>query len=163
MTLARRSFASRLGLAAIYTGVSVPMFAVWEVAQLPLYTIWQEQGARASLWAALHCTVNDALILFLIFSGAVASAAHVPGLRNLSGLAAMTLLSSLVATAVIEVLSTQWLERWSYGPLMPVEPVFAIGLSPLAQWLIVPASALFLLRRRLAQGLVPMTTAGVTP
>ena len=32
---------------------------------------------------------------------------------------------------------------------MPVDPIFGIGLSPLAQWTVVPAAALFLLRRRL--------------
>ena len=44
-------------LAAIYAAVSLPLFAIWEVAQLPLYTVLEERGWRASVWAALHCAV----------------------------------------------------------------------------------------------------------
>jgi hypothetical protein len=32
-------------------------------------------------------------------------------------------------------------------PLMPVDPILGTGLSPLAQWTVVPAVALFVLRR----------------
>lgn len=129
------------------------MFAVWELAQLPLYTIWEQQGVQASLWAALHCTIGDAIVAFLTFAGALAWANHARALSSVAGLAAVCLVLGLLVTAVIEVLSTQWLDRWAYGPLMPVEPLFGIGLSPLAQWIFVPGLTLFLLRNRLARGL----------
>jgi len=148
-----------LVLAARYVGVALPMFAIWELAQLPLYTIWEQQGVQASLWAALHCTIGDAVIAFLTFAGALAWAAHARVLNSVKGLAVIVLLLGILVTALTEVLSTQWLGRWAYGPLMPVEPLFGVGLSPLAQWIVVPAAALFLLRKRLAQGMLVISPA----
>jgi hypothetical protein len=138
------------------------MFAIWEFAQLPLYTIWEQQGVQASLWAALHCTIGDAIIAFLTFAGALAWATHARALNSVKGLAATVLLLGILATALIEVLSTQWLDRWAYGPLMPVEPLFGIGLSPLAQWIVVPAAALFFLRKRLARGMLVISPAAAS-
>lgn len=149
--IASSRFRAALVLAVSYVGVALPMFAAWEVAQLPLYTIWAEQGVRASLWAALHCTIGDAVLAFVTILGALLATFVASGWRRFRGVAAITVLAGLIVTAIVEVLSTQWLGRWAYGPLMPVEPLFGIGLSPLAQWIVVPALALFLLRRALAR------------
>jgi hypothetical protein len=138
-------------LAASYAAICLPMFALWEIAQLPLYTMWADRGVRASLWAALHCTLGDVAIAVLTLLGAVLSTAFAPGHRTTRRIAAITVLLGVVVTAAIEVASTQWLHRWAYGPLMPVDPFFGIGLSPLAQWIVVPASALSLVRRRSAE------------
>jgi len=35
---------------------------VWEVAQLPLYTIWSEAPASKIAFAVAHCTAGDVLI-----------------------------------------------------------------------------------------------------
>ncbi len=148
-----------IGMAALYAGVATPMFAVWEIAQLPLYTIWAEKGVRASIWAALHCTVGDFLIAFVTIFGALISAVFAPGLRTARAIAAITLLSGLVVTGAIEVTSVQWLGRWAYGPLMPVDPFFGIGLSPLAAWIVIPIAALLLIRRRLARAISCETRA----
>jgi hypothetical protein len=149
-----KQLASRLDLVARYVGVALPMFAAWEVAQLPLYTIWEEQGAHASLLAALHCTAGDAAYALLSFACALIAGAYAPVLRSTVAIATMTLLLGLALTMAVEVVSTRWLGRWSYGPLMPVDPIFGIGLSPLAQWTVVPAVALFLLRQRLVAACV---------
>ncbi len=140
-------------MAALFAGVASPMFAIWEIAHLPLYTIWAEKGVRASIWAAFHCTLGDIFIAFVTIFGALISAVIAPGLRTVRAVAAFTLLSGLIVTGAIEVASVQWLGRWAYGPLMPVEPFFGIGLSPLAAWIVIPVSALFLIRRRLAHAI----------
>ncbi len=49
-------------LAATHVALSLLMFALWEVAQLPLYAIWAEKGVRASLGVASHCTPGDVSI-----------------------------------------------------------------------------------------------------
>ncbi len=141
-------FANRLGLVARYVGVALPMFAAWEVAQLPLYAIWSEQGSHASLLAALHCTAGDAAYALLTFGCALIAGAYAPALRSGVAIATITLLLGLALTTAVEVASTRWLGRWSCGPLMPVDPIFGVGLSPLAQWTVVPVAALFLVRRR---------------
>lgn len=140
-------------MAALYAGISSPMFAIWEIAQLPLYTIWAERGARASLWAALHCTLGDICIAFVTIFGALILTFIAPRLRTFRAVAAITVVSGFVITGAIEAASVRWLGRWAYGPLMPVEPFFGIGLSPLAQWIVIPASTLFLIRRRLARAI----------
>ena len=34
----------------------------WEVAQLPLYTLWWDGAAHEIAFAVVHCTVGDVLI-----------------------------------------------------------------------------------------------------
>ena len=45
-----------------YLAVSALGNAVWEIAQLPLYTIWSQGTARDKLVAVSHCTAGDILI-----------------------------------------------------------------------------------------------------
>jgi len=63
---------------------------------------------------------------------------------------------ALVATAagaaytlVSEWMNTSLRQGWQYSGLMPTLELggFAVGVSPLAQWLVVPSLALFLTRR----------------
>ena len=35
---------------------------LWETAQLPLYTLWRTEPARAIVRAVLHCTAGDIVI-----------------------------------------------------------------------------------------------------
>ena len=51
----------------------------------------------------------------------------------------------LVVTLVFEVVNVYVAHRWSYASAMPL--VLGIGLSPIAQWLIVPTVTLVLARR----------------
>src|SRR5215213_9612223 len=60
-----------LCVAGAYAGVATSLFAAWEIAQLPLYTIWRERSFAQNIAAALHCTLGDAVIAFLAFLAAV--------------------------------------------------------------------------------------------
>jgi Co/Zn/Cd efflux system component len=44
---------------------------VWEMVQVPLYTIWREGSARDVVQAILHCTVGDALISIIAIFAAL--------------------------------------------------------------------------------------------
>jgi hypothetical protein len=45
-----------------YLAASFAGHIVWEVAQMPLYTLWRT-GSRAEIaWSILHCTMGDVLI-----------------------------------------------------------------------------------------------------
>ena len=46
----------------VYLAVLMALMLAWEVAQLPLYTIWREASAGDIAFAVLHCTAGDALI-----------------------------------------------------------------------------------------------------
>lgn len=50
--------------AVAYALVTLPMFALWELAHVRFYTIWVEGGPDAAWRAALHCTLGDAVIAF---------------------------------------------------------------------------------------------------
>ena len=78
---ARRNL-TRLTFALRYVAVTLPMFSVWEVAQLPLYTIWTEQGVAASLRAAAHCTLGDAGIALAASFASLALAAAMSFMPN---------------------------------------------------------------------------------
>lgn len=53
--------------------VSLVLHLTWEIAQLPLYTLWREETPAYIAWAVIHCTAGDGLIALGTY--AVASAA----------------------------------------------------------------------------------------
>ncbi len=121
---------------------------VWEVAQLPLYTLWAELRLEHIAWVA-HCTAGDvligmaALLLALILNGA-GERANWPVNR---------IVMWMIAAAVAY---TMWSERinlaqgnWAYSAWMPVLPGIGVGLSPLLQWVVVPLAAWSWARRQI--------------
>lgn len=124
---------------------------VWEIAQLPLYTLWTESSAGFVVFAVAHCTAGDvmigaaALALALIVTGAQkATAWHTPRV------AAATAIFGTAYTAFSEWANTVAAQHWAYSELMPTLRLsgFEIGMSPLAQWLLLPPLALILSRSR---------------
>ncbi|MFN4282457.1 MAG: hypothetical protein ACK4NA_07450 [Alphaproteobacteria bacterium] len=115
---------------------------VWEFAHMPLYTLWEIGNSGEILFAAIHCTGGDILIaasallaaLFLFGTGQWPQA----GYRRV-GLA--TLLIGLSYTVFSEWLNIEVREAWAYRDLMPVIPVINAGISPIAQWIILPIIA----------------------
>jgi hypothetical protein len=122
---------------------------VWEIGQLPLYTIWTEAPPASIAFAVAHCTAGDVLIgtAALAIALALARAGSVASWRW-----PMITLCTALAGAAYTILS-EWtnttLLRWSYSELMPTIPLgnARIGLSPLLQWLVVPPLALHFARR----------------
>jgi hypothetical protein len=55
----------------------------------------------------------------------------------------------IAITIVLEWLSTEVLDRWTYGEAMPVVPILGTGLLPLLQWLIIPPLVVWFVRRHL--------------
>jgi len=49
---------------------------------------------------------------------------------------------SLAYTIFSESMNTVWRESWAYSAWMPVVPILGTGLSPFAQWILIPAAAL---------------------
>jgi hypothetical protein len=86
--------ATRAFIALRYLPWLAALSLAWEIAQLPLYTLWHEAEPAYIAFAVAHCTIGDVLI-----GGAI----------DVAG--------------------------------------FKLGLSPLAQWLVVPPLALYLSTR----------------
>ncbi|HXM82875.1 MAG TPA: hypothetical protein VN929_13225 [Burkholderiales bacterium] len=119
----------------------------WEIAQLPLYTLWKQATPAYMGFAVAHCTVGDVLIgaLALMLSLQM-TRAHSPEQWRRARIAVLTVIAAVSYTALSEWLNTVALRSWEYSSLMPrirlgeIEP----GLSPLAQWLVIPPLALWL-------------------
>jgi len=119
----------------------------WEIAQLPLYTLWSEASAGTIAFSVAHCTAGDiaigaaALIMVLVL-GRERAVAQWCWRR----IAVWTALAGAAYTVFSEWNNTAILGSWAYSGLMPTLEVAGIdiGLSPLLQWLVLPPLALVL-------------------
>ena len=121
---------------------------IWEMAQLPLYTLWRTEPVR-SLWrAVLHCTAADVVIatVMLVIVLAIVGDARWPNERSFV-VAAAVIAGGFAYTIGSEYLNTVVRQTWTYTEWMPTLPLIGTGLAPLAQWLAVPAIAFVFVRR----------------
>jgi hypothetical protein len=119
----------------------------WEIAQLPLYTLWKQATPAYMAFAVVHCTVGDVLI----GSAALAAALVITRALALAGwhwrrIAFVSAMIAVSYTAFSEWMNTLVLRNWEYSKLMPRASFgdIELGLSPLAQWLVIPPLALWL-------------------
>jgi hypothetical protein len=135
---------SWLGALRRYIAVSAATNLAWEFAQMPLYTLWQTGTTREIAFAALHCTGGDIVIatLSLVLALALAGSPRWPDEAHVR-VVVLTLACGLAYTAFSEWLNIEIRRSWAYRDIMPVLPVLGTGLSPLAQWIVVPLAALW--------------------
>ncbi len=129
----------------IATGV---MQLVWEIVQLPLYTLWQTDTAVQIAFAVFHCTAGDMAIgtAALAFALAIAGSPDWPA-RHFGPVLGCLIVFGMAYTIYSEHLNVTVRHVWAYSALMPVLPGLGTGLSPLAQWIVVPTAALLWARR----------------
>ncbi len=123
---------------------------VWEFAQLPLYTIWREGTAEEIVFAAVHCTGGDVLIAMSALIGSlIVTGGHAWPVARYRLVAALTVATGLAYTIFSEWLNTEIRGAWAYADIMPVVPIIDSGLSPLAQWIVIPLVGFWWARRPL--------------
>lgn len=117
---------------------------LWELAQSPLYAD-HANGWRYVAWTRFHCTLGDVLILLGAFwaTAAVNRSWRWPVTLG-NGAAALFVGFGLFYTVWSEWFNTSVREAWAYAPNMPT--VLGMGLSPLLQWLALPALLVFIMR-----------------
>ena len=110
---------------------------LWEIAQVRLYTIWEEADRLIVAWALFHCSVGDAMIALALFAlaGLVLRRVDWPGSHPWTG-GVIVVIGALAYTAWSEWYNVYRAVNWGYTASMPL--IFGIGLSPLLQWLILP-------------------------
>jgi hypothetical protein len=137
-----------MALLGRYLAIVTPGNLAWEIAQLPLYTIWSTGTGRSIAIAVVHCTLGDALVS----AACLALALLVTGRRRLgqhfSEIAAIAIPLGVAYTVFSEWLNVAVRKSWAYAPAMPLLPGLGTGLAPLLQWVVVPALGLWLLARR---------------
>ncbi len=113
---------------------------LWELLQLPLYTLWSDGSARQIALAVLHCTAGDLLIagLSLLTALALVRPSGWPQQRSIAT-GMLTLVFGLGYTVRSEWYNTTVTHQWAYSSHMP--QIAGIGMSPIAQWLIIPCVA----------------------
>lgn len=125
---------------------------VWEAAHVPLYTLWYEADAAYIAFSVVHCTLGDVLIggISLIVALIVVRAGALTAWRWRT-IAFIATLAGVAYTVLSEWANITLLRSWTYAKNMPTLELgtFELGLTPLAQWLILPPLALYLGRRGL--------------
>ncbi len=136
-----------------YVMASALLNLIWEFAQLPLYTIWQQGSGHEIVFAAVHCTGGDILIasVSLLVTLNFIGDRRWPHARFLL-VATGTIFGGLAYTIFSEWLNTEIRGSWAYSAWMPVLPLIGAGLSPFAQWIVVPIVAFWWARRPFAIG-----------
>ncbi|MCQ4321142.1 hypothetical protein [Stutzerimonas stutzeri] len=125
-----------------------PLNLLWEIAQLPLYTLWYEAPVSYMAYAVLHCTLGDLLIGVLTLLSALIILRAGPTERwHWSSIALCTIGLGVAYTAFSEWVNTSVRLSWAYSEWMPLTPLLGLGVSPLLQWLLLPTIALMLARR----------------
>ena len=127
---------------------------VWEIAQLPLYTIFWSGTPARNAYAVLHCTAGDMIIAStaLIAPLVALGSARWPGDRvSYSRIAMFAIALGFAYTVFSEWLNTSVQHAWSYTAAMPVVPPLGIGLAPLLQWVVVPTLAFLVAHKCAAQ------------
>lgn len=121
---------------------------IWETAQLPLYTIWYTGTRREVAFMVLHCTGGDLVIAAtaLVTALVLVGEPEWPAARFVV-VASVAMALGLAYTMFSEWVNTQVRLTWAYSELMPMLPGTPIGLSPLLQWIVLPASGFLPLRR----------------
>ena len=134
----RGCIAQQAGLWAL---LSLLLNLPWEIVQLPLYTLVSARETSDVVYAILHCTIGDMLIATVtcVATGLLLRRMDWPRSTPLAGLALLTVMG-IVYTAWSEWRNVYQLGSWAYAAEMP--QVYGIGLSPLLQWLMVPAATL---------------------
>ena len=120
---------------------------VWEVVQLPLYTLWQQGTWGEIAFAVVHCTAGDVAIALaaLVSALLLGGAGNWPEAGFARALGAATVLG-VGYTIYSEWLNTSLRAAWTYSELMPVVPVLGTGLAPLLQRVVLPPLCLWLAR-----------------
>lgn len=125
---------------------------VWEIAQLPLYTLWRDGKPDEIVFTVLHCTGGDVLIasMALLAALVIVGDGRWPHARFQS-VAAFALLGGLAYTVFSEWLNTEIRGSWAYTDYMPRLPLIGAGVSPFAQWIAVPLVAFWWARRPISR------------
>jgi hypothetical protein len=127
-----------------YLVMSLILHLIWEILQLPLYTLWSKASIGQQVFAVVHCTLGDTMIAALSLMAAliVVGQSRWPSV-GMPLVWLFTLLLGVTYTIYSEWLNVNVRGSWAYAPSMPTVPIVGTGLSPLLQWLVVPTLALW--------------------
>lgn len=124
---------------------------VWESLHMPLYTLW----AEATVWGLAADVVACTGANMVIASASLLIAAVIVGKDTWQLRRPIKVALPVCGIAVGYTLFSEWLNvqvfrAWAYSSLMPLLPGTEIGVSPILQWIVTPAAALWWAHRSTA-------------
>src|SRR5688572_30840813 len=94
---------------------------LWEIAQLPLYTLWNEGPPSCIAYAVVHCTLGDVAIGTLaLLIALIATRARAVETWRWRLVALFLVIPAVGYTALSEWMNTIARPSWEYSALMPV-------------------------------------------
>ena len=146
MALATGPVREIIGRTIHWAALTLTLNAVWEIAQLPLYTLARGPDPLRITRYVGHCLAGDVWIATSLFLLAAVLWRDTDWPRHRPGRGgALVMIAGTGYTAVSEWRNVYVTHAWSYSGLMPT--VGGIGLAPLLQWLVVPGLAIAFTRR----------------
>jgi hypothetical protein len=132
-----------------YLMATAVLSLLWETLHLPLYVIGLTGTAWEKAFAVGHCTMGDVLIaLASLAAGLVIAGERGWPAQSFARVALLTVVIGILYTVFSEYRNVEVFHGWAYSQWMPRLPLLGTGLSPVLQWLVVPAAALAWVRRR---------------
>lgn len=120
--------------------------ALWEIAQLPLYSLWHDPSVLRIVFYVVHCLLGDVMIATALFVLAAALLRDVDWVLHRPWLGGMvTTTAGMGFTVFSEWYNVYVAGGWAYASSMPT--IGGIGLTPLFQWLVMPVLLIVLTRR----------------
>ena len=148
MTQIQTRLGRRLKLRSLFRFLAVlgGLNLIWEIGQLPLYTLWHDGSWQEIGYAVAHCTTGD---VFIALACAIAALAITRWHWPMPGRQSTLFLLCFIALSVAYTIFSEWLNTtvrlsWAYSNLMPVLPLLGTGIAPLLQWISVPILAFWL-------------------
>lgn len=122
----------------------------WEFAHMKFYTLWREGTISEIVLAAVHCTGGDALIATasLVLVLLVFGKNWPLSVSKYWAVAILVIFVGVSYTIFSEWFNIVVRQSWEYSDLMPVIPVLNVGLTPLLQWIMIPAAGFWYAYRR---------------
>lgn len=134
---------------ARWAALALLLHGTWEIAQLPLYSLWDDPDRWRVARYVAHCLAGDVLIATTTYLLIVIVFRNFDWPARRPWSAGMFLLVlGFAFTAASEWANVYVLGVWAYKDTMPL--VAGLGLTPLLQWLVVPV-LMILIQRRLAR------------
>src|SRR3989344_2439029 len=126
--------------------LALVLHLIWEIGQLPFYTLWEEANAWRIALYVTHCVAGDAIIVTLSYLAVALSGRQAGGPRQRTRRGG----TALVALGLGYTVFSEWYNvyragAWAYAEIMP--RILGIGLTPLLQWVVVPIIMLVLIQR----------------
>ena len=121
---------------------------IWEIIQFPLFTIWHEESWSNILFALIHCTLGDLMILLAAYwiVALLNRNRHWYQLNTLRNGLLFTFIG-LTYTVYSEYINVSIRGSWEYNELMPIIPSLGTGAAPFFQWVLIPPLLLWLMHK----------------